>query len=223
MYRALLCILSTTVVALVNQAAAYDPVDAIEATYADLADFRAEFTQQTIVEALGKTVANRGTLAVRKPGLLRMEFAGQPQRQYISDGKQLWIYSPGDNQYQVMPLGGASLPREALTFLNGFGELRRHFIVEPYAPPKKERGHIYLGLRPRGSAGYRLLTCDFEARGPMRHLLVALTIYGATGNQTHYRFSNFSINSGLSPDLFRFVPPDGARKVRIAEPSRRGK
>lgn len=187
-----------------------DPVEAIQFTYQNLTDLEARFTQQTVLEAVGKTVQNNGTLALKKPGQLRLEYRGTPQRDYVSDGKRLWVSTPGDLQYQVFPVGGAMVPREALTFLNGFGTLQRTFAATTYAPEKPEHGHTYLRLRPRSRTGYRQLDCEFD----QRHLLVGLTIYNMSGNQSYYRFSDVRINAGIGAERFRFVPAAGMREVR---------
>lgn len=188
-----------------------DPVEAIQFTYQNLTDLEARFTQQTVLEAVGKTVSNHGSLALKKPGQLRLEYRGTPQRDYVSDGRRLWVYTPGDNQYQVFPVGGAMVPREALTFLNGFGALQRTFTATTYTPDTPARGHTYLRLRPRSRAGYRQLDCDFDPR----HLLVGLTIYNMSGNRSHYRFSDVRINTDIGTERFRFVPPTGTREVRV--------
>ena len=195
-------------------AIAEDPVEAIQLTYHNLQDLTADFTQHTTVEALGKTIGNQGTMALQKPGRLRMEYSGNPKRHYISDGKTLWIYTPGDNQYQNYPVGGQMVPREALTFLSGFGELQRTFAVEPYTPIRQEKDHTYLRLTPRRTRDFRQLECDFDAR----NLLVGLTIYNPSGNQTAYRFTNVQLNPGLAPGSFRFIPPAGTRAVHTPSP-----
>lgn len=187
-----------------------DAVEAIQYTYQNLTDLQAQFTQETVLAAMGKTVANRGTLALKKPGRLRLDYEGNPQRRYISDGKHLWVATPGDLQYQVYPVGGKAVPREALAFLNGFGQLTKLFHVEPFAPQKPQVHHTYLRLRPRAPAGYRHLDCAFDGR----HLLIDLTIINLSGNQTRYRFQNVRVNPGLGEAFFRFVPPPGARAVQ---------
>lgn len=206
-----LCGLAMTMVLFLATAHAADPVDAIQDTYQNITDLQAQFSQQTTVEALGKTVSNRGTLSLRRPGQLRLEYQGNPQRVYISDGKKLWVYTPGDLQYQVYAIGGKMVPREALTFLNGFGELRKLFTVEPLARERSDPKHTYLRLRPRQSTSYRQLDCEFNER----HLLVRMTIVNPSGNQTHYQFSNVRVNSGVAPELFRFTPPAGAHAVSV--------
>lgn len=188
-----------------------DPAEAIQFTYQNLTDLEARFTQQTVLVAVGKTVQNNGTLALKKPGQLRLAYRGTPPRDYVSDGKRLWVSTPGDLQYQVFPVGGTMVPREALTFLNGFGALRKWFTVEPIARERTVSGHTYLRLRPRQSTSYRQLECEFNER----HLLIELTIFNPSGNRTTYRFSDIRINTGLPDDRFRFVPPGGAHEVRV--------
>ncbi|MBI4365572.1 MAG: outer membrane lipoprotein carrier protein LolA [Deltaproteobacteria bacterium] len=189
-----------------------DDVEAIQLTYHNLTDWRARFTQSTRVEGLGKTITATGELTVKKPGKLRLEYHTNPPRRYISDGKMLWIYSEGDNQYQVLPLGSGAVPRDALTFLTGFGDLRRTFLIEPAVGDTRPAGYAALRLRPKRKAGYRSLDVVFDAR----HRLVQLVIVNPSGNRTHYRFDGVEMNTGIADTRFRFTPPAGTHPVKIS-------
>ncbi|GEM_PF-2058810 len=182
-------------------------IEKIERAYQNLADLRADFTSATLVKSLGRDVQNHGVLYLQKPGRLRIEYQGAPPRHYISDGKRIWIYTPGDPQVMTGKLGDAGIAREALAFLGGFGKLREQFTVDDSA------GKGALTLTPKATpAAYQKLEGTFNAAG----LLTDLTVFNNDGGTARYHFTNLTTNPGLSPEFFRWPPKtiDPPRKLR---------
>ncbi|MBI4237428.1 MAG: outer membrane lipoprotein carrier protein LolA [Deltaproteobacteria bacterium] len=185
-----------------------EQVDTVQRTYQSLGDLQAAFTQATYVKALGKNVNNSGLLSLKKPGKLRIDYHGNPAKQYISNGKTLWITTPGDPQVMMQKLGKAGIPREALAFLTGFAQLRELFTVT--AGDAGKRGAIHLTLTPKRGGGFRRLDAAFNERG----LLTALTVHNNGGGTASYRFSNIRTNVGIDDGLFHFSPPAGSQVIR---------
>ena len=182
-------------------------VNQIQTTYRTLSDLQTEFTQQLYVKTLNRAVANTGTLWLKRPGKIRIEYRGATPQQYISDGKSLWLYKPGDTQATVYAVGkNAAIPREALAFLNGFDELRSLFMIKMI---KAKHDGAYLELAPKQQSGYTQLDCQFDRTG----LLTALTIHNTTGGTAQYHFSPITTNPGLPETLFHFQTPKGVRIV----------
>lgn len=174
-------------------------VDAIQDAYQRLADLQASFTSQTHVKTLGRSVANQGTLYLQKPGKLRIEYQAAPPRHYISNGKTLWIKTPGDKQVMKQKLG-KSMPREALAFLNGFGRLRELFTIAPGAGKKPlTKKQTALRLTPKNPSGYQRLDCTFDKRG----LLVDLVVVNNSGGTATYHFTDIATNVDLKKGLFQ--------------------
>src|SRR5690606_20872196 len=72
----------------------------------------------------------------KKPGKMAIRYHGEGGRNYLSDGKTLWIFETGDSQVQKMRVDESTLPAEALSFLGGLGRLQRDFAVEEVDPKK---------------------------------------------------------------------------------------
>lgn len=176
---------------LVAHAASLDGrIATIEAAYREAHDLQADFTQSTYVKTLRKHLKNHGVLYLKKPGKLRIEFRGSPKKHYISNGKKLWIYTPGDKQVQTQTLG-KGIPKEALAFLNGFGDLRKEFTV---TVGKK----MTLQLHPKKKSGFQRLDCTFNNDG----LLTAMTVHNSSGGTAQYRFRGITTNQGLAESFF---------------------
>jgi len=174
-------------------------VSAIQSTYQKIQDLQSDFTQSTYVEVLGSTIKDRGVFSMKKPGLMRIEYTGEHPKTYISNGKKLWIIDPELDQVETHTVSGETVPREALEFLKGFGNMRALFKVEPWESEHKEEGHVYLKLTPKSaSAHYKWLACDF---GP-DNILKMMTISNKSGNLSTYIFTGIKINQGLDKGLF---------------------
>jgi outer membrane lipoprotein-sorting protein len=184
-----------------KEAAPAGDVDAIEATYRSANDITASFVQTTDIALVGKTVTKRGTFAFKRGGKLRIEYAGRDGKHYVSDGTTLWTFIPGDEaSLTTFAVNDRTVPKEALSFLSGFGKLSREFAVsESGVFSKVPTGATALHLVPRKkSAQYDALDALF---GP-DHLLSELIVQNTSGNVSRYAFTNIKTNVGLSDDRF---------------------
>lgn len=181
--------------------AATEAVQNIQSTYQSTSDLTADFTQSTYVAILEKTMKEPGKFMMKKPGMLRIEYTGAHPKQYISDGKKLWVIEPELHQYEVYKLSDESVPSEALEFLKGFGEMERLFEIAPWQPAFLTPGNTYLRLAPKGgNAQYKWLDCEF---GP-GNILKTIAIHNKSGNISTYVFSNIKLNTGLDDKLFKW-------------------
>ena len=173
----------------------------IEATYKRWNNLSADFTQETFVEILGKTIKKRGALNLKKGGKLRIAYAGKNEKTYLSDGKVLWIFIPGDDaSIETYVADSETIPKEALNFLGGFGKISKQFKVSKSdAFPEHKPDFTALHLVPRAKGAlYKSLDVLF---GP-DNLFTELIINNVSGNRSHYRFSNVRTDLGLSDAIF---------------------
>jgi len=176
-------------------------IAAIESTNSAWNDIRADFEQKTYVELIDKTVTKHGTMRLKKGGRLYISYKGNDKRDYISDGTTLWIFVPGDSaSLQTYAVNNKSIPKEALSFMTGFGKLRKEFKVSTSSAfPGHPGGSIALHLVPRsGRAHFKSLDALF---GP-GNLLSEIIISNVSGNQSHYTFRNIKTNQNPPDDLF---------------------
>jgi outer membrane lipoprotein carrier protein len=76
--------------------------------------FKEEYTPQ------GKPRrTDTGLLMLRKPGKMRMDYAQPKGKQFISDGRNAWIYTPDENRVEKMKLEETEDMRAPLAFLLG--------------------------------------------------------------------------------------------------------
>jgi len=178
-----------------------DAIDIVQNKYRSLNTLSATFTQSTRLKLLNKNVTSTGTLELKKPGKMRIAYDDAHGKIYISDGKILWVADKATHQADKYKIGASEVPKEALTFLNGFGDIRETFGVATWSADKIKTKGIMLQLVPQKETSYTALDATFSADG----ILTQLTIYNRSGNTSHYRFSQITENMPLSDNLFRLT------------------
>ena len=173
-------------------------VSRIQSVYNSINDLKADFTQTTYVEVLETTMKDRGIFMMKRPNKLRIEYKGTQPKNYISNGKKLWVIDPTSGDVETH-LVSRSVPKEALELLSGFAEMEKLFNVSRFTPKKPQTKYTYLSLKPKAAdVPYSKLDCSFGADGLLRQM----TIHNKSGNVSKYVFNNIELNSGLKDGLF---------------------
>lgn len=192
--------------------AAADPAasqlaDKVQGVYEGAQDLSMDFDQKTYVAVLEKEVTKKGSARFKKPGKMAIRYEGAGGRNYLSDGKSLWIFESGDSQVQSMGVADTNMPAEALTFLGGLGRLKRDFAVEEvdakkWKNLKRERQDLsWMELTPLNKqSGLAWLVMGFDSGNIAREAFLSTD----TGNLSHYTFDNVTLNQGLSDELFKY-------------------
>lgn len=192
-------------------------VSRLQGTYEDLSDWKATFEQSTYVEILKRDVKKGGKILVKKPSKWRIEYSEAGGKQYISNGKAFWIYSPADEQVIEHRNLSKVLAREALVFLSGLGNLRRDFTVSWYKPEGKvgvtppENAHLLRLVPKKGKSAVEKIVLAVDRYNSRVN---EATVFNVSGNVTHYTFNNIVINSGLADRFFAFRRPEGVTVVK---------
>jgi outer membrane lipoprotein-sorting protein len=186
---------------------ASDLADRVQGLYEAAQDLSMDFNQKTYVAVLEKEVSKKGSARFKKPGKMVIRYEGSGGRNYISDGKTLWIFETGDSQAQQMGVNETNMPAEALTFLGGLGRLKHDFAVESVDPKKwsalkRERQDLsWMELTPLNKqSGLAWLVMGFDSGNIAREAFLSTE----TGNLSHYVFDKVTLNPGLSDDIFKY-------------------
>ncbi len=186
--------------------------DKVQRAYEATTDLSADFVQKTYVAVLEREVAKKGVAKFQKPNRFAIRYAGSRGRQYLSNGKTMWIFEAGDNQSQEISLNEESVPAEALSFLGGLGNLKRDFAVEEVDPKKwaslkREKSELrWLELTPlKKRSTIDWLVMGFDKRN---YLVQELYIHTDSGNLSHYVFSKIQPNAGIPAGEFEYKKAD---------------
>jgi outer membrane lipoprotein carrier protein len=182
-----------------------DTVTVVEAYYQKLVDLTANVIQKNFLKSVDKTQTFDGSLFIKKPGKLRLEYTnGQT---IVIDGKEAWFYSRKSAQAVRRTFKDFEQANIPVAFLLGAAHIRDDFDV---VERKKAAVLNTFDLTPRkkDAAMKKLgLVCDDGGR------ITALIIYDKSGNTSSIAFSDVKENTGLDDALFRFKVPKGTEVI----------
>jgi outer membrane lipoprotein carrier protein len=214
----LLSALTVLVFALAGTSAAApsldDVVRGVEGAYGQMNDLKATFSQSAYNKSLNQTIPAQGTVYLKKGGKLRWEYSEPTPQEIVSDGKQLWVYTPMLNQVNVGPAPEA-LAGPAGSFLAGLGKVREHFHVRFLNPaqPTDREGAYVLDLTPKQPLP--TLTRLILTVGPRQYEVRKAVVYDQFENAVTMQFAKLATNSGIPDQVFTFVPPKGVATVPL--------
>lgn len=206
---ALLCVTAITLLVVpagARQQSAQEVARALQAKYDQIRDFSADFTQQYESGVLKRKVTERGKLQVKKPGKMRWDYTDPEKKLFVSDGSQIYLWVPADNQVTRSAVPKEDEATTAVLFLVGKGNLTRDFNVSfaPNAPPGTYALHLEPKLPERDYEWLQLIVDQktLQIRG--------LATADRQGGRSTFQFSNFRENTGIPDSVFAFRIPKGA-------------
>lgn len=179
-------------------------VRAIEDHYRGLADLTAQVAQKNDLRSLGKTQTFTGTLFIKKPGRLRLEYTnGQT---IVLDGRIVWFHSTKGRQAIKRTFADIEQANIPVAFLLGAAEIRSDFDVVQ-AGSGGQRVVELLPKKPEAAMNKLLLRSDESGR------ITAMTVFDGSGNSTEIAFTDVKENEGVDDKLFRFKAPKGTEII----------
>ncbi len=193
-----------------------------------IADFQADFRQESRLASLDRMQRGRGTVAVRfEPhsasqapmAKFRWDYELPARQEIISDGRTLWVYLPENRQVIESKLDlSETRPEDPVTFLTGLGNLSRDFHIEWATPRQDREGNWALELRPRRPSPLidtLVVTVRKEALSDAAAFPIRSTLLtDPAGNETFIEFVDVRTNRGLDEKLFLFTIPAGVEVIR---------
>lgn len=161
---------------------------------------------QTYQQGGGRRTEN-GELLLRKPGRMRWTYANPAGKLFISDGKNVFLYSPATNRVDKIKLKEADDMRAPLAFLLGKLDFSRDFKD---FESKKDNGNTVVTALPKSDKlPYAKVNFTVSPGLEIRRLVVN----GQDQSMLEFQFSEEKLNPALDEKNFRFEPPKGAEIV----------
>ena len=213
----LLTFLTWTVVSPAAQeatTAAQSLAEALQRKVDTIRDFSAAFVHTYESGVLRRRTSERGTVYVKKPGMMRWEYTAPEEKLFVSDGVKIYSYLPADRQIFVGTVPTADQATTPVLFLTGKGRLTRDFGVREADVQDLPPGASALRLVPRRrEPEYGAITLVIDRKTLQIARLSAVDHQGGTST---FQFSNMEENIGLSDNLFRFSIPQGVEVITDA-------
>jgi outer membrane lipoprotein carrier protein len=182
---------------------------ALQARYAGIRDFRADFVQTYRGGVLRTQTREQGTVAVKKPGRMRWMYNSPERKEFVSDGVKMYSYLPADRQVLVSTLPAGEDAPTGILFLAGRGNVATDFT--PNLVDSPIAGSVALRLVPRRrELDYEYLVVAFD---PSTLQIRGLVTRDRQGGESTLRFDNLKENVGISDKEFAFRIPRGVDVV----------
>lgn len=148
-----------------------------------------------------------GTLVLRKPGRMRWSYNQPPGKLFVSDGKQVFLYTPEDNRAEKSTLKASEDMRAPMAFLLG----------------KLNFGKEFKRCAARAGDGGTWLDCEAaNDRVPYEKVsmlispdysIKQLRVTGRDQSELAFTFNNEVLNPKVNAAEFQFSPPPGTEIV----------
>jgi len=181
-----------------------DVVASVENHYRDLSDLTAKVIQKNVLKSIGKTQKFEGTLWIKKPGKLRLEYSNG--QLILINNKAALFYSKKSEQVVKKTFTDFEQMNIPVAFLLGAAHIRDDFDVlqaDPITPRELE----LLPRKPGAAMKKMRLVVDDAGR------ITDLTIFDRSGNTTTMAFADIREGAGLDDQQFVFQAPKGTEII----------
>jgi outer membrane lipoprotein carrier protein len=177
-------------------------IKSVQARYAKIDNFKAEFRQVVTRKHLPRPLKKQGVVYFKQPSMMRWDYT-QPERvYYISDGEVMWTYEPSEKTAIKLRVKDSEL-YASLQFLFGKGAILESFNVTHRGVVQ---GRNVLDLVPkRSQSNYKKLTLHVDKQS---FEIKATEITDPLDNVSRIEFTSASFTD-LKSEAFRFNPPNG--------------
>lgn len=148
-----------------------------------------------------------GQLTLRKPGRMRWDYTAPPGKLFLSDGKDVYLYTPEAKRVERMPLKQTDDMRAPLAFLLGKLDFGREFRDITMT---SEAGNFVISAKAKSDKlpydrVAMWVTPDYEIR--------KLVVNGQDRSVLTYQFDGEKLNAPVDDKRFKFQMPPGATFV----------
>jgi outer membrane lipoprotein carrier protein len=172
---------------------------------------RAKTLQVQFIEAYSVQGAPRksesGDLTLRKPGRMRWDYSEPAGKLFVSDGKDVYLYTPEAHRVEKTKLKASEDMHAPMAFLLGkldFAKEFRDFQVKPDGPNFLITAKAKTDQLPYVAVDM-LVTPEYEIR--------RLVVTGQDQSILTFRFNDEKLNPPVDDARFKFQMPEGATMV----------
>ena len=169
--------------------------------------------QESTIKAMKISDFARGKIFVRYPGRMRWEYTEPDNQIIITDGHELWIYRPGDNQVMTGKAPVFFRNGKGASFLSNIKLLRDKFDI---ALESKE-GDLFYTLKLQPLEKTMDVTEIRLSVSRITYTVVRIITVNSYGDETRIELINFQFDAGLEDSLFSFDTPEGVDVLQIDE------
>jgi outer membrane lipoprotein carrier protein len=187
-----------------------DTVQKLQSSYEKAKDLKSDFVQEATIKSIKKTEREEGKVFFKNPKNMLWEYTKPQGKKLVINSQKAWLYLSREKVVYTQKSESIFQSKFLINFFSGSGRLKDDFTIK-YAEPKAldKEGNYLLVLIPRektAACNSVKLTIDKN-----NFYILQVSFDDVMGNSTTLKFSNISINTGLSQKMFQFRPPAGVQ------------
>ena len=153
---------------------------------------------------LNRTEVTRGTVQIKKPGKMKWVYSSPDPQVLISNQKNLWLYTPEEEQVTKMPIESVYSSNTPALFLAGQGILTDIFNIVRVLTEKDKFVAVFTPKEVESSLSRLVLRANKN-----NYQITGATVYDKLGNKTSIKFRSIRINEKIPENVFNFKVPAG--------------
>lgn len=174
----------------------------VDAHYNHLTSLKERFEET--YQGAGTSRSESGVLWLRRPGKMRWEYEQPRQKLFVSDGKNVWFYVPGEADARRASIKKLDDLRSPLRYLLGKTKLEKEF--RGISVSTSETGQVTITGVPKAMGG-QVRAVDLVINSANQ--IEDIRIHETDGSTTEFQFSDIVENVAAPEALFQFSPPPG--------------
>ena len=171
--------------------------------------FSARFHQLSTLKAMEITDTASGTILVKRPGMMRWTYEIPEKQVIVSDGQQLWIYRPQDNQVMVGKAPTFFGNGRGAGFLSDLTSLQKEFVISQEKDTPSDDYHLKLSPRKKNqdiTAVHLIITKE-------TFNITEIITYNIYDDETRIKLSDIRFQDEIDNSQFQFDIPNGVDVV----------
>jgi outer membrane lipoprotein carrier protein len=153
-----------------------------------------------------------GVLYLRKPGRMRWEYQTPAGKLFLSDGRNVFLYTPDERRAERGSLKQSEDERAPLAFLLGKLDFSREF--KSFRSRPGEGGGTWIAAEPKSDS---LAYTEVEFLAMPEGRIERMRVTGQDQSKLEFTFRNERRNVTLAASLFTFTPPPGTEIVEAGQ------
>ncbi len=156
--------------------------------------------------------SDSGVLFLRKPGRMRWEYSTPAGKIFLSDGKEVFLYTPDDHRAERSKLKESEDMRAPIAVLLGKLDFGKEFKSFETRPEKDgtPNGGTWITATPKSDS---LVYTKVEFLATPDGEIHRVRVTGQDQSKLDFTFSNERENVSLPDSLFKFQAPPGVQVV----------
>ncbi len=185
-------------------------IQKLQISYEKTEDLKADFIQEAAIKSIKHTQREEGRVFFKNPKSMLWEYTKPQGKKLVINNQMAWLYIAKEKVAYKQKSESIFQSKFLINFFAGTGKLKDDFIIK-YAEPKSvdKDGNYLLVLIPREkTASCNLVKLTI---GKNNFYILQISFDDVMGNSTTLKFSNISVNTGLTQKKFQFKPPAGVQ------------